>query len=139
MNIEGLSTQEKSVLLAKAAGWRADNLPLPGGVWKRVIVDENGIDLGLTPLGSGVERKEVEMVFSKQSDLYRPNNMPLAWRIMNELHRPLVSTSMFLSFEKWWECANPPIWWLEPADAQAAWLDKILSLAIEAGIVKVEQ
>lgn len=66
--------------------------------------------------------------------LYAPKLMFLAWRVSNFVY------SEFFNGEDW--CDGYMTWWhevdwyrYEPADAQRIWLDKILTLAIEAGMV----
>ena len=74
-------------------------------------------------------------------DLYDPANMALAWRVLNwaganfNKARPgdwrgAMYGSRHSAISEWVG--------LSPADAQRAWLDRILSLAIEAGMVADE-
>lgn len=65
-------------------------------------------------------------------NLYAPENMALAWQVLNwasDSRNPLSDT-----IDRWW-VVNSPIE-LPPKEAQALWLDKILELAIGAGLVK---
>jgi len=98
-------TREKSVLLARVMGMYVEEWP-EGQWW----IDPDG------------ERNFI-------SNLYDPANMQFAWRVLNwaQQHfdrtqrRDLTYTVMRIT--------------LPPAQAQAAWLDKVLQLAIEAGLV----
>ena len=68
-------------------------------------------------------------------DLYRPKDMALAWRVLNwaavtmpqESYYLVPLQGIVLDTEK-----------LPPPDAQRLWLDKILKLAIEAGLIEVQ-
>ena len=95
MNIEGMTDQEKSVLLDRARGH--------------------------------------SFTFY---DLYDPANMALAWRVLNwRFGKARAYKTIVVEFDKWWDSCV--IWDKSPAAAQRAWLDKILELAIEAGIVEL--
>ncbi|MBK7181347.1 MAG: hypothetical protein IPH82_29910 [Chloroflexi bacterium] len=67
-------------------------------------------------------------------DLYDPANMALAWRVLNwaAAHGITTQINVVYQYKKgdWARMIDLP-----PADAQRAWLDYILSLAIEAGMV----
>ena len=66
----------------------------------------------------------------KPINLYDPANMALAWRVLNWAFESLpVQGEFFYAVSTW---VQQP-----PAIAQRQWLDKILTLAIKAGIVKV--
>ena len=83
-----------------------------------------------------------------QDNLYDLTNMALAWRVLNwALEKAAHITEPFsLIFDKWYfgfffgEERGDEFYkilpTLEPAQAQAAWLDKILELAIEGGLVE---
>ena len=66
--------------------------------------------------------------------------MALAWRVLNwatDIDGPWTFAIAKGDFElEGWLFSNP-IW--KKADAQRLWLDKILELAIEAGIVAEEE
>jgi len=110
--IEDMTTREKSVLLARAMGWEVQDSVQPG-VSKFRVPDDNWV--------------------SWYYDLYPTNRMALAWRVLKWacLHDGLIryrrGTIDWLDFG--------PLQRLPPAEAQAAWLDMILELAIEAGLV----
>jgi hypothetical protein len=108
-----MSDQEKSVLLAKVAQLEIEYEPI--------------VLMGLVQTHT---RKETIEYFVP--DLYDPTNMYLAWRV----HLwALEARGIRNPYWNFW--ANSPyVWILE--DAQRLWLDKILELAIEAGIVEVE-
>ena len=114
-------SEEKSVLLAKATGvdWRIIPISDFDSIYEDsaevVILDSNDILVG-------------------HGTLYDPANMALAWRVHLWMGKndPLPCTPK--GYIYWWN--NLGI--VREADAQRLWLDKILSLAIEAGIVEVE-
>ena len=91
MRINEMNPQEKSVLLAKAAG---------------IIEDRN---------------------------LYYPANMALAW-LVHLWGLDIVDAVGSWKYVSWWE--NMAIFGED--DAQRLWLDKVLELAIEAGLVEVD-
>ena len=120
MDLTKLSDQEKSVALAKAMGWETFNSPHTG---RKMI-------------------KRPEVVFIQDGNLYDPANMALAWRVLNwanEQHAPdpqeeyiADEVQEYMRFFGAWLSILPP------DEAQRNILDKILSLAIEAGLVEVE-
>lgn len=69
------------------------------------------------------------------STLYDPDHMALAWRVLNWADGEMKLWDMFFP---WWD-EEFEATALSPADAQRAWLDKILELAIEAGLVEMER
>ena len=127
--IDKLSDQEKSVMLARAMGWES----FIGEITKQVFVILPGDK------------------FHRIGELYDPANMALAWRVLNWAS---LDSNVGIPFAKWLMkviavqytdngdldiIRHTPNWAylfnLPPADAQRAWLDKILTLAIEAGMV----
>ncbi len=71
------------------------------------------------------------------ANLYNPNNMDLAWTVLNyfedlDMSTPSLNWRLFEYPLRTLACESPPV-------AQRLWLDKILSLAIEAGIVELEE
>ena len=79
-------------------------------------------------------------VFDHTLNLYDPANMALAWGVAGFAMEQTSAWNapggyaMAYDFQEWWVCE------IEPGlpDAQRLWLDKVLSLAIEAGLVEVE-
>lgn len=68
-------------------------------------------------------------------NLYAPANMAMAWRVLNWAAISKISAK----FSEWWyEVAVSTFHHLEPNVAQRAWLDKILTLAIDAGMIPKE-
>ena len=116
MDISEMSDQEKSVLLAKAMEWEVDQsyIVLPN--------DDNSNTRFLL------------------SDLYEAP-MSVAWRVLNWawLVHDNESGMYSLKWTEWFsdieDCVD---FSMPPADAQRLWLDKILELAIEAGIIEEE-
>jgi hypothetical protein len=119
MNIDEMTDQEKSVALARAMGW---GVSYEGrfGIESDVIhvIDEDGYH-------------------SSTIDLYA-GPMETAWRVLNwaegqdfwHRHFRTGSESDSLAPFEWAVIRRKP-----PADAQRAWLDKVLELAIEAGLI----
>ena len=117
--LDNLSDEQKSVMLAKAMGWEKDT-------YHRVWVDNTAEEVHRT----------------SSFNLYDPANMALAWRVLNWCHEEMYS-NQWLEFSNWWNgyYSTPDslhFWGLSPADAQRLWLDKILELAIEAGLAEVD-
>ncbi len=136
--IEDMTDQAKSVLLAKAMGWTIS--------WNEYglghIVDSNN-----------------ETIYGVLDDLdedillclYEPRLMALAWLVLNwawQQHDRIVlvvdeDDEVVAESLKYWTWRLVDVLWktgdLPPATAIRLWLDKILSLAIEAGLVKLEE
>ena len=126
-------TRTKSVMLAKAMGWRSV-----------------GEDLG-PDQGEFLKDPDGSLLRSVAAfEYYDPANMALAWRVLNwafdgfaddglevmsAWNRGMIKTLFYLGVGG---SGTSTALRLPPAEAQAAWLDKILTLAIEAGLVEVE-
>lgn len=126
MNIDNLTDQEKSVMLARAMGLSEPRYLSSSQVW--IIENNNRPNLSV-------------YVSPKKFDLYDPANMALAWWVLNwayaqkhwyKKHLGLMGDVLY---DKFW--SDDTFFELSPTDAQRLWIDQILSLAIEAGIVKV--
>lgn len=133
-------TQVKSVLLAKAMGWETGQI-----LWNRVDM-----------FADGYEPEYREIIYYRESnntsrevhDLYDPANMALAWQVLNWAS----DNESMGQYHAWWgDVVKEPMWFivnqylgsmvlgkLPPADVQRLWLDKILELAVETGIVEVD-
>ena len=132
-----MNDQEKSILLAKAMEW-----------------DVGLMDETIFPTGEDIS------VFIDTGDgesLYDPANMALAWRVLNWAQQQecfdagrhdLTGFTFNLTLIDSWigrmigqknmgRLDSPSLFDLPPADAQRLWLDKILFLVIEAGLVEV--
>jgi hypothetical protein len=122
MNISELTDQEKSVVLARLMGWECTPfgqiiLPVPEEFdWFDISIQAPNI---------------------ANDTLYDQQNMALAWRVLNWASTDQVNSTLlwdqYQQFEEFWEDSG--MWHLPPADAQRRWLDKILEIAIEAGLV----
>jgi len=118
--IDNLSDQEKSVMLGKAMGWET----FKGAHTKRIFAKIDGVQ--------------------HDCELYDPANMALAWRVLNWAWNH--GYDMGDGIAMWWYAKADQNSTVEdtllidatPADAQRAWLDKILTLCIEAGLVEVD-
>jgi hypothetical protein len=110
-----MSDQEKSVLLAKAMGTTQFRQ-----------YDDGGDYIG--------------NLIPPPANLYDPANMALAWRVLNW---GMASDTLWKRLADWWLYRDTPStdgWYtmtLPPAEAQRAWLDKVLELAIEADLIEV--
>lgn len=117
-DISKLTPQQKSVMLARLCGWQwVNRLDM-----HQMIVDANGIML----CGGGFHTL----------NLYESHNMALAWRVLNWGAKKLYTVDEWANdivFTTDTSAYN--LWDLPPADAQRLWLDKVLELAIEAGMV----
>jgi len=131
MSIETMTDHEKSVVLARLCGWFA---PAGGGflsgLWK--------LDTGGNHVLDGFFSKSGEFL-PDDFDLYAPVNMALAWRCIEWVTSPpktlqMSEAALNTKFGYWWQ--GNAMWAETAADAQRAWLDKIMTLAIEAGMVE---
>ncbi len=159
MNIDKLSDQEKSVLLARAMEWKIIHKPTEWevGHYSRgyyAIHDENDNRIPLRVLFEAGENyyshpypKMPELEDFSVLNLFDTDEMALAWRVLNwaanrndridDYSYPYTiaqgAESLFsIDYE-----IEEQIWAWEPANAQRLWLDKILELAIEAELVEV--
>lgn len=107
-------------MLAKLCGWVLAVGDTAFHVWwdgeRAVYIGDRG-DVAYEPL-----------------NLYEPKNMALAWRVLNWADE---SSSFGLEFEDFWKEFH--LWAEPPGVAQREWLDKILTLAIEAGFVELQK
>ncbi len=113
MDISDLTDQAKSVLLAKARGWyQVDEEPIMGARWQEPGKPNN--------------------YWINPPNLYITTSMALAWRV----HLWGLQATFWTEYYRWWRSPKdrPYI----HAEAQRLWLDKILKLAIAAGLVEIE-
>jgi hypothetical protein len=139
-----LNDAQKSVILARLCNWQAVNAQTKSGAWMRVLGDAAGEDLGVI-FGGGLSCKAQELRDSIIPDLYDPANMALAWRVLNWVYpwQHPIGPDDTQSPEAWHDGTVRWGWAIErvidgslsPAVAQRSWLDKVLELAIEAGMV----
>lgn len=135
MNIENMSDNEKSVMLAKLCGWEM----------RQHSVYKSEYSLYMHGYGS-----HGYYMTDDVPNLYDPANMAVAWRVLNWANRQTKreSTSKGGRMVEWdvswatyiddWLSPYGYEWYdMPPEEAQRALLDKILSLAIEAGMVEV--
>lgn len=146
MNINKMTNREKSVILARAAnidGLSVRHIPAEystSGEPGATIYDMLAYDCVIYRDYGGHGFYDV--------DLYDSANMTLAWLVLNWAIKQENIKEKLL---EWWVveagCPSgtayyPHEGWklleLSPADAQRAWLDKILELAIESGMVNHE-
>lgn len=122
MNINEMTTQEKSEKLYSLVGWKKEWADFNS----MILLDSNG-----KGVGHGLMKPSVPM-----PNLYDEKNMALAWRVLNwaEAYSQLHATGDF--YDGWMQLLPECLFLLAPTDAQTAWLDKILELAIEAGMIE---
>ena len=127
-DISKMTDQEKSVMLAKAMGWVQQ---------VRHYGDESQVFIG----GETVAIVDTDLIpadglpeYYFMPNLYDPANMVLAWRVLNWAR---VNDAIFELAIDNHELGDHFFEWASesPADAQRLWLDKILELAIETGII----
>lgn len=107
MDIKTLTDEQKSVMLAKLCGW----------------VVTNGFD-GII-ISSSTEVFQITL--TSPNYLYNRKWMFIAWLVLNWA---MPNNDI----DRWWVVVG--IYNKPPAEAQRAWLDKVLELAIEAGLVE---
>lgn len=143
MNISELTDEQKSVALARLCDWFVEKLDNTTDFQVWVLVDKN---LMIARLG-------------QPHFLYDPAHMALAWRVLNwaynglslhtwgarsEFDYALARQKLAKIFELYprsitgFGLTYHVVYEMPPADAQRLWLDTILELAIEAGLVSEE-
>ena len=126
MNIDKLTDQKKSVMLARVMGWEIH--PVIGQHIIHTLI--HNVVVGDEIIGN---------MLGDELNLYDPANMALAWRVLNwAIVSPWNNVIGYtftgnVAILRMFEDAK--MIKLSPADAQRAWLDKVLSLAIEAGLI----
>lgn len=128
MNIETMIEQEKSIALFDLMKWRKEW----ADIHSMVLLDSDGRGVGYRLMKSGEE----------MPNLYDADNMALAWRVLNWASE---KNSIYPKFMGWWfrqdsdlDMLGGYLFDISPIDAQRAWLDKVLSLAIEANLIEKE-
>jgi hypothetical protein len=131
------STREKSAIFFRLLNWSIGQTYRQGAMFHVDVFDANGksIDYRLYPVS-------INVLGQPCLDLYAPENMALAWRVLNWAAN---DDSLELYMGNVWGVDVvgavvdlESLCGLPPAEAQAAWLDKVLCLCIEAGLVEVE-
>ena len=138
-----LSDEQKSVMLAKAMGWEPTPVPVPDVPLLVMFKTNSGESLYST---SVLCQMSLDDFWERHMpNLYHPQHMSLAWRVLNWAIWPDDLSPRIDEYrtvkgeiERWWFNPKPgslaPCY-VSPAAAQRMWLDKILELAIEAGLV----
>lgn len=132
MNIDKMSDEQKSVMLAKLCGWSFfEHMQY----YYYLLVDAYDNELAYLP----DYYNEFENDGNGRPNLYDPANMSLAWKCIEWVTAPpktlkMSEAALNTKFGYWWQ--GNAMWAETAADAQRAWLDKILSLAVEAGMVE---
>jgi hypothetical protein len=119
MDISEMGGRDKSAALIKAMGWQAENS-------QRRVIDHAGE--AVDPFLISWTTKSGEMWIN----FYRPINMALAWQV-HEWGMKTPGKINGLVYVLWWKDRRPYQW--DIPNAQRRWLDKVLELAIEAGLV----
>lgn len=144
MNIEGLTPRQKSVMLAKMMGWAVEVFPTGNYEWRgeqyrAYWTGPNGEELSADKVGySEQEAAEVQMV-----NFYSVKNFNKAWQVLGwvsdtagsgrlggDTSNQWISAIDYLLMDRWRNSTAEEV--------QAEWLDKTLSLAIEAGLVELQ-
>ena len=121
-----LSDQEKSVMLAKLWGWEMEyEPPKYRNDYGTAFLMSNGKPLHAVQF-------RYPAAYPSIPNLYDPVNMSLAWLGLNWADTNLKGYDA-LDLYFWWDKGS--LLSLPPEKAQRAWLDKILELAIEAGML----
>lgn len=132
MNIDEMSDQEKSAVLAQIAnikGLFVRHVPA-----KYSTSSDRSYDIDDHPAYDIVSYRTERGHVLIDVDLYDPDNMSLAWRVLNWAAETWADGNWIN-----WAMYEPYFLLDKPPDvAQRAWLDKILELAIEAGMVDDE-
>ena len=127
--IDKMTDQAKSVMLARIMpGWEFSRQECGEGRWS--WVDENGEQISGS-LHDDVVQMSDDPWWLVAPMLYSPPRMALAWRVLNWANEADEITSQIWY---WWH--DRSLYRHSDADAQRAWLDKILELAIEAGLIQ---
>lgn len=138
MDIKTLTDEQKSVMLAQAMGIHVEADYIYVQYWG---IEEGLYDdyeyppselTGIYTIG-GWDRKYGVYLRS----FYDPANMPMAWRVLNWANNTAFGTGKLDGYP-WWHNFVADMRLLPPAAAQRAWLDKILELAIEAGLIEAK-
>jgi len=145
MNIDEMSEQEKSVVLAKLCGWLYTEMrqTAPEKTEREYII-WNGPE---TKEPWGILNLSDRVWLDMTKNMYNPANMALAWKVLNWASSKsdieidnysfpyTLDQATEIIFEGEYDGNDIPLWKMPPAEAQRLWLDKILELAIEAGMV----
>ena len=134
MDLTKLSDQEKSIMLARALGLKVErnypDSPPEHRLRETYVISGNGFGYECGWWSEGVTLDEAML------NLYDPSNMALAWRVLNWCHGYFPG-HLINPIVKWWQETSELVF-LPPEKAQELWLDRILELAIEAGLVELE-
>lgn len=127
--------KNKSAMLLWLIGWMTTELTrTPAGETKMIFLRIPGKREHWLPWKPG-EFSWMEQASELAINLYRPENMALAWRVLNWImNYPMVDDDSYQFVTKFQFSVNiGDMMRLPPAKAMAAWLDRILFLAMEAG------
>jgi hypothetical protein len=125
-----MTTREKTTLLAWLMGWRVQRYgasvnPRYG---RYGLYDANDKFIRRADVPNGIEVNPLDHIVP---NFYDAKNMALAWRALNwavESTNPICN-----QVDRFWVVTQLDT--LPPTEAQAAWLDKTLEYAIEAGMI----
>lgn len=154
MDIDELSTHRRSILLAKAMGWKpvpyADDCaswlkmePVGATKYRLIHPERMNMFVGIeTAEGKRVsigdqpyDDDNLERHWRRCPDFYKRKNMHLAWDVarwcnLNSTQLP-NGKAMGRVFQS--HCDAHFLW--GESGAQGAWLDRVLQLSIEAGLI----
>ncbi len=126
--IDDLKDHENSVLLAKAMGWQIRNSDRIEGL--QFVYDADEVQVHVT--------RDARFLPNDPFNLYAPAHMALAWRVLNWA-TIVLDFGLENNIQEWFEGEVDILLTTPAANAQRLWLDKILELAIEAGLVELEE
>lgn len=124
-----MSDQEKSNVLGKLCGWSV--------VEFMQYYDYRLLDTSDNEIASLPDWYQTD---GDMPNLYASENMALAWKCIEWVTAPpktlqMAEAALNTKFGYWWQ--GNAMWAETATDAQRTWLDKILELAVEAGMVEV--
>ena len=126
--IDKMTPEEKSVVLARLCGW------LKTDEYFHSYHPPNGKGMSVN-YTKGYAPEFIFVTDKHYYDLYNVRNFALAWQVLNWAMKSF-DNSTIATLDEWFSFIR--VMEMPPAEAQAAWLDKILELAIEAGMVNDE-
>lgn len=138
MNINEMTEREKSAVLLKLIGAWVKCTNKQNSIWS-IMLGEKAIVSDVCPMGLRSEFAHAHHVMATIApDLYDEKHMALAWRVLNWAYfNPGEKREFHDKFMRWWDYGlGRTLVSLSPEEAVIEWLDRILSLAIEAGMIE---
>lgn len=141
MNISEMTAQEKSIKLLHLLDVWVECTNKQNAIWS-VMLGDDAIATDVCPRVRRSEFDHWQHVLKTVSpNLYDEKNMALAWRVLNwamngdnGLDTHVGGFEDGYKMSRFVEASN--FEYMPPSDAQTAWLDTILELAIEAAVIE---